>query len=87
MQNCSHPSPATVAFLEDVSERVKETKQPRLEQPLLFLRLQVAQVKLNADDLAGCSAIIEQGKVDLDAMHDVSTPFHCLHDLLMRNLG
>lgn len=60
-----------VAFLEDVSERIKETKQPRLEQPLLFLRLQIAQVKLNNDDLPGCTSIIDQGKDDLEAMHDV----------------
>lgn len=61
-----------VSFLEDVSRRMKETKQLRLEQPLLYLQLQIARTKLDSGDLAGCASAIDEGKDDLDAMNDVS---------------
>ena len=61
-----------MSFLEDVSRRMKETKQLRLEQPLLYLQLQIARTKLDSGDLAGCASAIDEGKDDLDAMNDVS---------------
>lgn len=54
---------------------MRDTKQAHIDQPLLYLNLQTAQVKLHTGDLAGCKAIIEEGKDELDAMHDVRLPF------------
>ena len=50
---------------------MKETKQPRLEQPLLYLRLQIARTKLDSGDLAGCASAIDEGNDDLEALNDV----------------
>ena len=55
-----------------MSRHIKDTKQLRLDQPLLYLRLQVAQFKLHSGDIAGCKSIIEEGKDELEAMSDVS---------------
>lgn len=52
---------------------MKETKQPRLEQPLLYLKLQVARTQLDAGDLSSCAKAIDESKEELDALHDVSS--------------
>jgi 26S proteasome regulatory subunit N9 len=44
----------TVAFLQGVAERLKEQKLPRSEQPLLFLKMHVAQQKLEMGAVQEC---------------------------------
>lgn len=63
---------SAVEFLEGVSKQLEEAKQGRVDQPQLFLKLQIAQIKLQSEDAAGCKTIIEEGKDELDAMNDVS---------------
>lgn len=63
---------STVSFLEKVISQMKETKQTRLEQPLLYLRLQIARTKLESGDSPGCASVIDEGKDELDIMQDVS---------------
>ena len=62
------------AFLEEVTKQLKDTKQRRLEQPLLYIVLQIAQYKLQAGDLASCKATVEDGKEELDSLSDVRSP-------------
>jgi 26S proteasome regulatory subunit N9 len=44
----------TVAFLQGVAEHLKEQKLPRSEQPLLFLKMHVAQQKLEMAAVQDC---------------------------------
>eukprot|EP00882_Tetradesmus_deserticola_P012774 GHRQ01013539.1.p1 GENE.GHRQ01013539.1~~GHRQ01013539.1.p1 ORF type:complete len:187 (+),score=44.89 GHRQ01013539.1:285-845(+) len=44
----------TVAFLQGVAEHLKEQKLPRSEQPLLFLKMHVAQQKLEMGSVQDC---------------------------------
>ncbi|KAK9822645.1 hypothetical protein WJX81_003294 [Elliptochloris bilobata] len=60
-----------VAFLEGVSAALAETKQPRLEQPTLFLRMHVAQYQLSAGNVDACKAAVSGAKDELDRLHDV----------------
>ena len=60
-----------VSFLEGVIKEMLESKQARTEQPLLFLRMHVAQQQLLLGQLGPCKAAIESGKVTLDNLHDV----------------
>ena len=62
-----------MSFLELVIDSMKETKQPRLKQPLLYLKLQIARTKLQSGDLPSCASIIDEGKDELDALSDVSS--------------
>ena len=48
-----------------------ESKQARTEQPLLFLRMHVAQQQLLLGQLGPCKAAVETGKTTLDSLHDV----------------
>ncbi len=60
-----------VAFLEGVTAALAETKQPRLEQPTLYLRMHVAQYQLTAGDVDACKAAVAGAKDSLDALQDV----------------
>ena len=60
-----------VAFLEGVTAALAETKQPRLEQPVLFLRMHVAQYQLAAGSVDACKAAVSCAKDELDCLHDV----------------
>lgn len=67
-----------VSFLEGVIKEMLEAKLPRTEQPLLFLRMHVAQQQLLLGQLGPCKAAVETGKVTLDNLHDVGS-FLCWH--------
>ena len=60
-----------VAFLEGVSTALAETNQPRLEQPVLFLSMHVAQYQLATGDVDACKAAVSGAKEELDRLHDV----------------
>ena len=60
-----------VAFLEGVSTALAETKQPRLEQPVLFLRMHMAQYQLAAGNVDACKAAVSGAKDELDRLNDV----------------
>ena len=67
-----------VAFLEGVSTALAETKQPRLEQPVLFLRMHMAQYQLAAGNVDACKAAVSGAKDELDRLHDVRPhAWHC----------
>ena len=54
-----------------VVAKIVEAKLTRSEQPLLFLRMHIAQYKLVQGDLPGTKALIEAGKESLDSLPDV----------------
>ena len=60
-----------MSFLEGVSTALAETKQPRLEQPVLFLRMHMAQYQLAAGNVDACKAAVSGAKDELDRLHDV----------------
>ena len=60
-----------VAFLEGVSSALAETKQPRLDQPVLFLHMHMAQYQLAAGNVDACKAAVSGAKDELDRLHDV----------------
>ena len=60
-----------VQFLETVVERLMEAKLARSEQPLLFLRLHLAQYRLQLGEVAECAKAVEAGKEELDSLRDV----------------
>eukprot|EP00775_Hariotina_reticulata_P005374 gene5374-5609_t len=61
----------TVAFLQNVSEKLKEQKLPRSEQPLLFLKMHIAQQKLEMGQVQECKVMVEDAKTELDSLPDV----------------
>lgn len=61
----------TLAFLQSVSDKLKEQKLPRSEQPLLFLKMHIAQEQLEMGQVAECKSTVEEAKGELDHLADV----------------
>lgn len=61
-----------MAFLKEVSVRIEESKQiPAMEQPLLYLKMFIAQYQLQMGYEKACKEALESGKIILDNMADV----------------
>ena len=60
-----------MSYLEGVIGEVEEARQGRTEQPLLFLRMHVAQYQLLLGQLKACQEACEAGKATLDLLNDV----------------
>lgn len=61
----------TLAFLQSVSDKLKEQKLQRSEQPLLFLKMHIAQQQLEMGQVQECKVTVEEAKTELDALTDV----------------
>ena len=65
-----------VSYLEGVIGEVEEARQGRTEQPLLFLRMHVAQYQLLLGQLKACQEACGAGKATLDLLNNVRWPRH-----------
>lgn len=68
-----------MTFLNGVIADLIEAKHARPEQPLLFLRMHVAQYQLVLGQLKECKEAVEDGKQTLDSLNNVNAHFHCDH--------
>uniref|UniRef100_A0A061RB77 26S proteasome regulatory subunit N9 n=1 Tax=Tetraselmis sp. GSL018 TaxID=582737 RepID=A0A061RB77_9CHLO len=59
------------AFIEQVVETLREGRQPRSDQPILYLRMQIAQYKLQMGEVTSCRDSVQEGKRELDGMEEV----------------
>ncbi len=66
----SKPS-ESVSFLERLVQQIKEAKLPRTEQPLLYLHMDIGYHKLQEGQLSEAKKCVEEGREQLDSMHDV----------------
>lgn len=64
-------APQSIEFLEGVIQRLKETKEARAEQPVLFLEMHVAQHRLESGQTSESKALVEAGTEKLQGMTDV----------------
>ncbi|KAK9816790.1 hypothetical protein WJX72_005132 [[Myrmecia] bisecta] len=69
-QQYSQPDDA-ITFLEGVIKQLEETKLPRIDQPVLIMRAQIAQYKLKMGYVQECKGLVEAAKETLDSLHDV----------------
>eukprot|EP00244_Chara_vulgaris_P005749 TRINITY_DN2223_c0_g1_i1.p1 TRINITY_DN2223_c0_g1~~TRINITY_DN2223_c0_g1_i1.p1 ORF type:complete len:448 (-),score=99.19 TRINITY_DN2223_c0_g1_i1:164-1324(-) len=65
-----------VQFLEQVVEKLRGTKERRIEEPILYVKMQIASLKLQGGDEKACKEIIEEGKSTLDSMTDLDPTVH-----------
>ncbi|PIA43411.1 hypothetical protein AQUCO_01900061v1 [Aquilegia coerulea] len=59
------------SYLEGVIEKLQATKELRIEEPILYVKLQIAAFKLEKGDQKECKKILDDGKTTLDSMTDV----------------
>lgn len=63
-------------YLEEVIEKLRASKQRRIEEPILYLNMRIAALKLEQGDQKECKRLLEEGKSTLDSMTDVDPSVH-----------
>ncbi|CAN4107115.1 unnamed protein product [Withania somnifera] len=62
---------AAIGFLEGVTEKLHNTKETRIEEPILYIKMQIALFKLEQGDQKECQKLLDEGKTKLDSMTDI----------------
>ncbi|QCD90848.1 26S proteasome non-ATPase regulatory subunit 13 homolog B [Vigna unguiculata] len=62
---------AAVGYLEGVIEKLQATREQRIEEPILYIKMQIAIFKLEQGDQKECKKLLEDGKTTLDSMTDI----------------
>ncbi|KAK7309666.1 hypothetical protein RJT34_06581 [Clitoria ternatea] len=62
---------AAVAYLDGVIEKLQATREQRIEEPILYIKMQIAIFKLEQGDQKECKKLLEDGKSTLDSMTDI----------------
>lgn len=60
-----------IQFLQGVNKQIIESGQRHTEQPMLFVRMHIAEYKLQMGSTDECKTLIEEGKETLDSMQNV----------------
>jgi 26S proteasome regulatory subunit N9 len=62
---------AAITFLEGVITKLRETRESRINKPILYVKMQVASINLEKGNQKECKNLLEEGKTTLDIMTDV----------------
>lgn len=67
---------AAIAYLEGVIEKLRATKEPRIEEPIIYVKMQIAALNLETGNQKDCKRFLEEGKAALDSMTDIDPSVH-----------
>lgn len=62
---------AAISYLEGVIEKLRNTRELRIEEPILYIKMQMALYKLEQGDQKESKKLLEEGKSTLDSMTDI----------------
>ncbi|GAA0152728.1 protease [Lithospermum erythrorhizon] len=62
---------AAITFLEGVIEKLRNTKEMRIEEPILYVKMQIALFNLEQSNQKECKKFIDEGKSTLESMTDI----------------
>ncbi|KAH6784781.1 Proteasome component domain protein [Perilla frutescens var. hirtella] len=62
---------AAISYLEGVIEKLRNTSKARIEEPILYIQMQIGLLKLEEGDQKECKKLLEEGKSTLDSMTDI----------------
>ncbi|KAL1556891.1 26S proteasome non-ATPase regulatory subunit 13 A, variant 2 [Salvia divinorum] len=62
---------AAISYLEGVIEKLRTTSKVRIEEPILYINMQIGLFKLEQGDQKECKKLLEEGKSTLDSMTDI----------------
>ncbi|KAK8578981.1 hypothetical protein V6N13_142221 [Hibiscus sabdariffa] len=62
---------ASTSYLEGVIEKLQATKEKRIEEPIIYIKMQIAKFKLEQGDQKECRKLLDDGKSTLDSMTDI----------------
>lgn len=52
-------------------EKLRDTSKARIEEPILYIKMQIGLYKLEQGDQKECKKLLEEGKSTLDSMTDI----------------
>ncbi|GFZ10323.1 proteasome component (PCI) domain protein [Actinidia rufa] len=62
---------AAISYLEGVIEKLRATREMRIEEPILYIKMQIAIFNLEKGSQKECKKLLEDGKSTLDSMTDI----------------
>ncbi|XXG43809.1 hypothetical protein AAC387_Pa01g3764 [Persea americana] len=62
---------AAIAYLDGVIEKLNATKEIREEEPILYIKMQIAAFRLEMGDQKECKKLLEDGSTSLDSMTEI----------------
>ncbi|CAI5467456.1 unnamed protein product [Closterium sp. Yama58-4] len=65
-----------IAFLEGIIEKLRGTKSKRIEEPVVYVKMQIAALKLQSGDRKECKALLDEGRAIIDSMADLDPSVH-----------
>ncbi|KAJ6854193.1 26S proteasome non-ATPase regulatory subunit 13-like protein B [Iris pallida] len=70
---------AAIGYLEGVIEKLRATKELRIEEPILYVKMQIAAFNLEKGNQKECKKLLDDGKTTLDNMTDVDPSVHATY--------
>ncbi|XP_047342391.1 26S proteasome non-ATPase regulatory subunit 13 homolog A-like [Impatiens glandulifera] len=70
---------AAISYLEEVIEKLRATRELRIEEPVLYIKMQIAAFKLEQGNQKECKKFFEEGKITLDSMTDIDPSVHAIY--------
>ncbi|XAR70696.1 hypothetical protein NMG60_11027646 [Bertholletia excelsa] len=70
---------AAISYLEGVIEKLQATREMRIEEPIVYIQMQIAVLKLEKGDQKECRKLLEDGKSMLDGMTDIDPSVYASH--------
>lgn len=67
---------AAITFLEGVITKLRETRESRINEPILYVKMQIAAINLEKGNQKECKNLLDEGKTTLDSMTDVDPTVH-----------
>jgi 26S proteasome regulatory subunit N9 len=67
---------SAINYLEGVIRKLRETQELRVEEPVLYVKMQIAALHLETGNQKDCKKLLEEGKITLDSMTDVDPSVH-----------
>lgn len=67
---------AAISYLEGVIEKLRATRELRIEEPILYVKMQIAAFHLEKGNQKDCKKLLDDGKTTLDSMTDVDPSVH-----------
>lgn len=62
---------AAIGYLEGVIEKLRNIREDRIEEGILYIKMQIGIFKLDQGDQKECKKLLEEGKSTLDSMTDI----------------
>lgn len=62
---------AAIAYIEEVIEKLHATREHRIEEPILYLKMQIASLNFEKGNQKDCMRLLEEGHATLNSMTDI----------------